>query len=160
MTSRIDDIDPNSIERIEVLKGAAAATLYGTEASNGVMQIFTKKGSSGRRGGAFSSSRKASPSRIGSRLTPGTRERRRRPIAWRTFWRKPGSDAFQVFEVPIFKDLPHRNGQRDRGQRIGERRRATRSRTSRRAATSTRMGRSAARASGRRRTGCSASRPD
>src|SRR5687768_16405084 len=48
MTSRIDDIDPNSIERIEVLKGAAAATLYGTEASNGVVQIFTKKGSSGR----------------------------------------------------------------------------------------------------------------
>ena len=35
------------IERIEVLKGAAAATLYGTEASNGVIQIFTKKGTSG-----------------------------------------------------------------------------------------------------------------
>jgi len=45
--SRLDDIDPSSIERIEVLKGAAAATLYGTEASNGVIQIFTKKGSSG-----------------------------------------------------------------------------------------------------------------
>ena len=43
--SRLDDIDPASIERIEVLKGAAAATLYGTEASNGVIQIFTKKGS-------------------------------------------------------------------------------------------------------------------
>ena len=45
--SRLDDIDPSSIERIEVLKGAAAATLYGTEASNGVIQIFTKKGASG-----------------------------------------------------------------------------------------------------------------
>jgi TonB-linked SusC/RagA family outer membrane protein len=45
--SRIDDIDPNSIERVEILKGAAAATLYGTEASNGVIQIFTKKGQSG-----------------------------------------------------------------------------------------------------------------
>jgi TonB-linked SusC/RagA family outer membrane protein len=45
--SRLDDIDPSSIERVEVLKGAAAATLYGTEASNGVIQIFTKKGSSG-----------------------------------------------------------------------------------------------------------------
>jgi TonB-linked SusC/RagA family outer membrane protein len=42
--SRLDDIPPESIERIEVLKGAAAATLYGTEASNGVIQIFTKKG--------------------------------------------------------------------------------------------------------------------
>jgi TonB-linked SusC/RagA family outer membrane protein len=46
-TSRLDDIDPNSIERIEVLKGAAAATLYGTEASNGVIQIFTKRGAAG-----------------------------------------------------------------------------------------------------------------
>src|SRR5688572_984024 len=45
--SRLDDIDPSSIERIEVLKGAAAATLYGTEASNGVIQIFTKKGATG-----------------------------------------------------------------------------------------------------------------
>jgi TonB-dependent starch-binding outer membrane protein SusC len=45
--SRLDDIDPASIERIEVLKGAAAATLYGTEASNGVIQIFTKKGATG-----------------------------------------------------------------------------------------------------------------
>jgi len=45
--SRLDDIDPVTIDRIEVLKGAAAATLYGTEASNGVIQIFTKKGTSG-----------------------------------------------------------------------------------------------------------------
>jgi TonB-linked SusC/RagA family outer membrane protein len=45
--SRLDDIDPNTIERVEILKGAAAATLYGTEASNGVIQIFTKKGTSG-----------------------------------------------------------------------------------------------------------------
>jgi len=46
-SSRLDDIDPSSIERVEILKGAAAATLYGTEASNGVIQIFTKKGSQG-----------------------------------------------------------------------------------------------------------------
>jgi len=45
--TRLDDIDPNTIERVEVLKGAAAATLYGTEASNGVIQIFTKVGSQG-----------------------------------------------------------------------------------------------------------------
>ncbi|MDX2185282.1 MAG: SusC/RagA family TonB-linked outer membrane protein [Gemmatimonadaceae bacterium] len=45
--SRLDDIDPSSIDRIEVLKGAAAATLYGSEASNGVIQIFTKKGTQG-----------------------------------------------------------------------------------------------------------------
>src|SRR5205809_104385 len=45
--SRLDDINPEAIERIEVLKGAAAATLYGTEASAGVIQIFTKTGSRG-----------------------------------------------------------------------------------------------------------------
>ena len=39
--SRLDDINPEAIERIEILKGAAAATLYGSEASNGVIQIFT-----------------------------------------------------------------------------------------------------------------------
>ncbi len=43
-TSRLDDINPESIERVEILKGAAAATLYGSEASNGVVQIFTKRG--------------------------------------------------------------------------------------------------------------------
>ena len=46
--SRINDIDPNDIESIQVLKGPSAATLYGTEASNGVIQIVTKRGSAGR----------------------------------------------------------------------------------------------------------------
>lgn len=41
---RLSDINPDDIDRIEILKGAAAATLYGSEASNGVIQIFTKKG--------------------------------------------------------------------------------------------------------------------
>jgi len=40
-------IDPESIERIEVLKGPAAATLYGTEASRGVINIITKRGQEG-----------------------------------------------------------------------------------------------------------------
>ena len=46
--SRINDIDPNDIESIQVLKGPSAATLYGTEASNGVIQIITKRGAPGR----------------------------------------------------------------------------------------------------------------
>jgi len=46
--SRINDINPDDIESIEVIKGPAAATLYGTEASNGVIQIITKKGAMGR----------------------------------------------------------------------------------------------------------------
>jgi TonB-dependent SusC/RagA subfamily outer membrane receptor len=43
-TDRLSDLNPNDIERVEILKGAAAATLYGSEATNGVIQIFTKKG--------------------------------------------------------------------------------------------------------------------
>jgi TonB-dependent SusC/RagA subfamily outer membrane receptor len=46
-TDRLGDINPNDIERVEVLKGAAAATLYGSEATNGVIQIITKRGRTG-----------------------------------------------------------------------------------------------------------------
>jgi TonB-dependent SusC/RagA subfamily outer membrane receptor len=46
--SRLNDVNPADIERVEIIKGPAAATLYGTEASNGVIQIITKRGSSGR----------------------------------------------------------------------------------------------------------------
>ncbi|HAT37371.1 MAG TPA: hypothetical protein DCS75_02680 [Gemmatimonadetes bacterium] len=45
--SRIDDIDPAMIESMEVIKGPAAATLYGTEAANGVINITTKNGLTG-----------------------------------------------------------------------------------------------------------------
>jgi TonB-linked SusC/RagA family outer membrane protein len=45
--SPLDNINPNDIERIEIIKGSAATTLYGTEASAGVIQVFTKRGSSG-----------------------------------------------------------------------------------------------------------------
>jgi TonB-dependent SusC/RagA subfamily outer membrane receptor len=48
-TDRLGDINPDDIDHIEVLKGAAAATLYGSEATNGVIQIFTKRGRSGER---------------------------------------------------------------------------------------------------------------
>jgi len=45
--NRISDLNPNEIDRIEVVRGAAAATLYGTQGSNGVIQIFTKRGRTG-----------------------------------------------------------------------------------------------------------------
>jgi TonB-dependent SusC/RagA subfamily outer membrane receptor len=45
--NRLADINPAEIDRIEIVKGAAAATLYGTQGSNGVIQIFTKNGRSG-----------------------------------------------------------------------------------------------------------------
>ena len=43
-----NDIRAEDIERVEVMKGASATTLYGTEASGGVIQIFTKRGRAGR----------------------------------------------------------------------------------------------------------------
>jgi TonB-linked SusC/RagA family outer membrane protein len=45
--NRLVDINPADIERIEVLNGAAAAAIYGSRANAGVVQIFTKRGSSG-----------------------------------------------------------------------------------------------------------------
>ena len=47
VSSPLNDINPADIERIEVIKGAAATTLYGTEAAAGVIQIFTKRGRPG-----------------------------------------------------------------------------------------------------------------
>lgn len=44
----LGDINPADIERIEVVKGPAATTLYGTEAAAGVIQIFTKSGHTGK----------------------------------------------------------------------------------------------------------------
>ncbi|MBX6365114.1 MAG: SusC/RagA family TonB-linked outer membrane protein [Gemmatimonadetes bacterium] len=46
-TSPLDAINPADIESIEVIKGPAAATLYGAEAANGVIQIITKRGRGG-----------------------------------------------------------------------------------------------------------------
>ncbi|MBV9775137.1 MAG: TonB-dependent receptor plug domain-containing protein, partial [Gemmatimonadetes bacterium] len=47
VSNRLSDIAPGDIERVEVLKGAAAAALYGSRANNGVIQIFTKRGRQG-----------------------------------------------------------------------------------------------------------------
>ncbi|PCJ94584.1 MAG: SusC/RagA family TonB-linked outer membrane protein [Flavobacteriaceae bacterium] len=46
-SSRFLDLDPNSIESVNVLKGLAAATLYGSQGRNGVILITTKAGSAG-----------------------------------------------------------------------------------------------------------------
>jgi TonB-linked SusC/RagA family outer membrane protein len=47
VVSRLNDFNIQDIETIEILKGPAAATLYGTEASRGVINIITKKGAPG-----------------------------------------------------------------------------------------------------------------
>lgn len=45
--NRLADLNPAEIDRIEIVRGAAAATLYGTQGSNGVIQVFTKRGRTG-----------------------------------------------------------------------------------------------------------------
>ena len=54
--SRLVDINPQDIDRIEVLNGAAAAAIYGSRANAGVVQIFTKKGKTGAPKVSFSTS--------------------------------------------------------------------------------------------------------
>ena len=51
----ISDLNPDDIESMNILKGPAAAALYGTSAANGVIVITTKKGKAGRTDIAFSS---------------------------------------------------------------------------------------------------------
>ena len=47
-SSRGNDLNPEDIESMTILKGAAAAVLYGSDASNGAIVITTKKGSAGK----------------------------------------------------------------------------------------------------------------
>src|SRR4029079_6136072 len=47
--SPLNDINPDDVERVEVVRGPAATALYGTEAATGVIQIFTKRGTIGKR---------------------------------------------------------------------------------------------------------------
>lgn len=52
----INSLDLSNIERVEVVQGAASASLYGAQGANGVIQIFTKKGKRGGTAINFSSS--------------------------------------------------------------------------------------------------------
>lgn len=103
-SSRLDDFDPNSIERIEVLKGAAAATLYGTEASNGVIQIFTKRGAVGAPKWNITLQQEAinMPDRVAPNsfyVKDVTTANNIAPIVGFT------PVPYQVYEVPVFKDF-------------------------------------------------------
>lgn len=52
----LNSLDLNSIERVEVVQGAASASLYGAQGANGVIQLFTKRGKKGKVMIDFSSS--------------------------------------------------------------------------------------------------------
>jgi TonB-dependent starch-binding outer membrane protein SusC len=44
----LSSLDLNTVERVEVVQGAAAATIYGAQGANGVIQVFSKKGKAGK----------------------------------------------------------------------------------------------------------------
>jgi TonB-linked SusC/RagA family outer membrane protein len=46
--SQLNTLDLSQVERVEVVQGAASATIYGAQGANGVIQIFTKKGVKGK----------------------------------------------------------------------------------------------------------------
>jgi TonB-linked SusC/RagA family outer membrane protein len=47
-SNRVADLDPEDIERVEILKGASAAAIYGSRAAGGVVLITTKRGKPGK----------------------------------------------------------------------------------------------------------------
>ncbi len=101
--TRLDDIDPNTIERVEVLKGAAAATLYGTEASNGVIQIFTKVGSQGAPKWSFSAQQDAIT--FPDRVAPNTgiiKDTTQARVASAFYGRTLA--PFDIVQTEVFKD--------------------------------------------------------
>ncbi|PTX19482.1 TonB-linked SusC/RagA family outer membrane protein [Pontibacter mucosus] len=59
LSSRLADLDLSNVERVEVIQGAAAGTIYGAQGANGVIQIFTKKGQRGQKPAINVSSRVA-----------------------------------------------------------------------------------------------------
>jgi TonB-dependent SusC/RagA subfamily outer membrane receptor len=83
---RLSDLNPSDIERVEVLKGAAAATLFGSEASNGVIQIFTKRG------------RSNSPPQFTANTSWGI-NRLRDNIQTKTYPKFRGPDGFQAWDA-------------------------------------------------------------
>jgi TonB-linked SusC/RagA family outer membrane protein len=53
--TELNSIDLNNIERMEIVQGAASATIYGAQGANGVIQLFSKKGRQGKINIDFSS---------------------------------------------------------------------------------------------------------
>ncbi len=100
--SRIDDLDPAMIERIELIKGPAAATLYGTEAANGVLQIITKRGVIGAPQWNFTVRQGANWFRDPAGRTPTN---------WGVNPNTGQVESFNIMENKAERDLMFRNGQ-------------------------------------------------
>lgn len=92
VVSRLNDFDPDNIESIEIIKGPAASTLYGTEAANGVIQIITKKGRTG------DAPQVAMSIRQGTRWFMNPEGRIREPV---NYFCPPGTPANQRTSCPL-----------------------------------------------------------
>ncbi len=100
--SRLDEINPDAIERIEILKGAAAASLYGTQAANGIIQIFTKQGAIAKP--QFTVEVETGTSTYDeSRWKPNSGFARSQEVADRMagLFNKSGLKPYEVIEVPM-----------------------------------------------------------
>jgi len=97
------DINSEDIERIEVVKGAAASSLYGSNAANGVIQIFTKRGASDPEGELVVTVRNEMGRSEVPKLIP-----RAEAHAWEI---DPATGDY-------FGRSPHRKGGRNRGQSV------------------------------------------
>lgn len=102
--SRLADIDPEEIKSIEVVKGPAAATLYGTEASNGVINIITKRGRNGPPAFAVSVQQ-------GINQMPGGMENAYNPTYYRCRgFAGSGCTAGEIVEVNVLREERERYG--------------------------------------------------
>jgi TonB-linked SusC/RagA family outer membrane protein len=80
LPSRVNDLNPEEYESIEIVRGPSAATLYGTDAANGVIVITTKKGVAGRPQWTYYTEQ------------TGVKDRNDYPTAY-TAWRNGGTTA-------------------------------------------------------------------
>ena len=101
-SSRLDEINPDAIDRIEILKGAAAASLYGTQAASGVIQIFTKQGSISKPQFTVELEQGTS-SYDESRWKPNSGFARTQDVATRMagLFNESGLKPYEVIEVPM-----------------------------------------------------------
>jgi TonB-dependent starch-binding outer membrane protein SusC len=100
--NRIGDLNPNDIANIEVLKGASAAAIYGSKASNGVIVITTKRGRVGTP--QFTLSQRFGVSRIAKKL--GMRVYNDSAEAASVFGPGPFSTQVFDFEEQVFGNRP------------------------------------------------------
>ncbi|WP_231932356.1 MULTISPECIES: SusC/RagA family TonB-linked outer membrane protein [Butyricimonas] len=102
-TNTLADLDPSTIESVEVLKDAAAASIYGSRASNGVILITTKKGRSGT--SSFSANASYTLSQLMEYpLQTGGRMERWNQLMWRRNFQQPNYYTSEQFYPNSYKE--------------------------------------------------------